>query len=85
LTVRKSSRMWRIWARALGDKAYSSKRHSDQVAIVRTLIFLSYLTTNVFIVAGVIKHWGDSRPVSNAISSQVECATGGESIGVLGE
>ena len=77
--------MWRIWARALGDKPYRSKRHSDQVAIVRTLIFLSYLTTNVFIVAGVIRHWGNPGPLPNAISSQVECTPSSESIGVLGE
>ena len=77
--------MWRIWARALGDKPYRSKRHSDQVAIVRTLIFLSYLTTNVFIVAGVIRHWGNPRPLPNAIPSQVECTTSNESIGVPGE
>lgn len=54
--------MWRIWARALGDKPYRSKKHSDQVAIVRTIIFLSYLTTNAFIIAGVIRHWNDGVP-----------------------
>ena len=64
--------MWRIWARALGDKPYRSKKHSDQVAIVRTIILLSYMTTNVFIIAGVIRHWNDSRPDANAFSSKVE-------------
>jgi hypothetical protein len=29
------------------------------VALIRTLIFVSYLITNVFIIAGVIRHWND--------------------------
>jgi hypothetical protein len=66
--------MWRIWARALGDKAYNSKKHSDQVAIVRTVIFLSYLTTNAFIIAGVIRHW--NGPIRHAIPCEVERPTG---------
>jgi hypothetical protein len=32
---------------------------ADRVAIVRTVIFATYLITNVFIVAGVIRHWND--------------------------
>jgi hypothetical protein len=83
--VRKSEKMWRIWARALGDKPYRSKRHSDQVAFVRTCIFLSYLATNVFIVAGVIRHWGNPRPIPNAVSGTVECSPSVQSVGVPGE
>jgi hypothetical protein len=30
---------------------------ADRVAIIRTLIVLSYIITNCFIVAGVIRHW----------------------------
>jgi hypothetical protein len=29
------------------------------VAIIRTVILASYMLTNLFIVAGVIKHWND--------------------------
>ena len=72
--------MWRIWARALGDKPYRTKKHSDQVAIVRTVIFLSYLTTNAFIIAGVIRHW--NGPVRYAVPSQVERTSSGTSDGV---
>lgn len=53
--------IWKIWARALGEKASKHKHEADAVAIIRTVIFLSYLTTNVFIIAGVIRHWNDGR------------------------
>jgi hypothetical protein len=50
-------KLWRIWAKALGEKAGSTDQESDRIALVRTLIVLSYITTNLFIVAGVIRHW----------------------------
>jgi hypothetical protein len=49
--------IWRIWAKALGEKAGNSDSESDRVAFIRTLIVLSYITTNCFIIAGVIRHW----------------------------
>jgi hypothetical protein len=50
-------RLWRIWAKALGEKAGSNDREADAVARLRTFIFFSYLITNCFIVSGVIRHW----------------------------
>lgn len=49
---------WNIWAKALGQKAHSDDRISDVVAIIRTIILLVYMITNMFIIAGVIRHWG---------------------------
>ena len=50
--------IWKIWADALGIKAdENDNKHSDRVAIVRTMIVLVYLITNIFIVANIIKHW----------------------------
>jgi len=49
--------MWRLWSLALGEKACRHNRQADTVAMIRTAIFLSYLITNSFIVAGVIHHW----------------------------
>jgi len=49
--------MWRIWAKALGQKEGRDEREADSVAIIRTFILLTYLITNCFIVAGVIRHW----------------------------
>lgn len=49
--------MWRLWAKSLGEKASRDNGESDRVAIIRTCIVLVYLITNLFIVAGVIRHW----------------------------
>jgi hypothetical protein len=49
--------LWRIWAKALGEKASENDCEADRVAFVRTPIVLFYVITNLFIVAGVIKHW----------------------------
>lgn len=48
---------WRIWAKALGDKSGKSDKEADRIALIRTLIVLWYVITNMFIVAGVIRHW----------------------------
>lgn len=49
--------MWRLWAKALGEKNGKSDREADKVAVIRTFIILSYILTNMFIIAGVIRHW----------------------------
>jgi len=49
--------MWRLWAKALGEKNGKSNSEADKVAIIRTIIILSYILTNMFIIAGVIRHW----------------------------
>jgi hypothetical protein len=49
--------MWRIWAKALGEKSGKTNEESDLIALIRTVIILSYLITNAFIIAGVIRHW----------------------------
>jgi len=51
--------MWRLWAKALGEKATKNDTEADYIAGIRTFLFLSYLVTNCFIVAGVIRHWND--------------------------
>jgi len=55
--MRRRKKIFRTWAQALGQKASSCDKQADRVAMVRTVIFLSYLITNCFIVAGVIRHW----------------------------
>lgn len=56
---KKHKSAWRIWALALGEKASSCDKESDRVAIIRTIIFFTYLTTNLFIIANAIRHWND--------------------------
>lgn len=48
---------WALWAKALGEKAHNDNATADKVAVIRTLIVLCYIITNMFIVAGVIRHW----------------------------
>lgn len=48
---------WRVVAKALGEKAHQHDRIADQVALVRFFILAAYMTTNIFICAGVIRHW----------------------------
>ena len=49
--------LWRLWAKSLGEKAHKSDQIADKIAVIRTVIFLTYLITNIFICAGVIRHW----------------------------
>ena len=51
--------IWRVWAKALGDKSGKSDKEADTVAIIRTIIFLQLVITNCFIIAGNIRHWND--------------------------
>jgi len=48
---------WRLWAKAIGEKSGRTVQEADTVAIIRTVILLTYLITNGFIIAGVIRHW----------------------------
>ena len=57
---KKSKTIWRIWAKALGEKAGKNDRESDIIAWIRTFIFVSYLVTNVAIVANAVRHWNDT-------------------------
>ncbi len=49
--------MWRLWCKALGEKASNDNNEADKVAIIRTCIVACYMITNIFIIAGVIRHW----------------------------
>jgi hypothetical protein len=53
----KLKRLWRLWAKSLGEKSGTTNAESDRIAIIRTVIVLTYIVTNFFIVAGVIRHW----------------------------
>ena len=59
LNMKKRKTLWRIWAKALGEKSGKDDREADTIAWIRTLIFVSYLVTNVAIVANAVRHWND--------------------------
>ena len=47
-------KMWRIWAKALGEKA---EENADSVALMRTLLILQAVITNALIVLNIILNW----------------------------
>ena len=49
--------MFRLLAKALGEKAGKDNDEADKVAWIRVIILAQAVVTNLFIVAGVIKHW----------------------------
>ena len=52
--------MWKIWKYALGSFSDDkTERYDNYVACILTLILLTYLGTNIFIVSGVIRHWNN--------------------------
>lgn len=53
--------MWRIIAKALGEKAGKDNNEANQIALVRLLMFLSIFITNCFIVANSVRHWNDNK------------------------
>jgi len=59
---------FRLWALALGEKAGKHDKEADVVALIRTIILLSYIATNCFIVAGVVRHWQKEKPAEAGCS-----------------
>ena len=49
--------MWKIWARALGEKIGEDNTRADKVAWIRTLIILQAIITNMFISINILLEW----------------------------
>ena len=50
-------KVWRLWAKSLGEKTGNTDAEADRIACIRTVIVLIYIITNFFIIAGVVRHW----------------------------
>jgi hypothetical protein len=50
-------KMWRLWAKALGQKEGVTDQEADVIAVIRTAIVALYIVTNLFIIAGILRHW----------------------------
>jgi len=59
--MKKRKSLWRLWAKALGEKSGKNDKESDIIACIRTFIFVTYLITNIAIVANAIRHWNDNN------------------------
>jgi hypothetical protein len=55
--VKKGLSMWRLWAKALGQKEGITDSEADVVAAIRTVVVALYIVTNLFIIAGIVRHW----------------------------
>ena len=54
-----------VWKYSLGSFSDSkTEKYDNWIVLVRTVIFVSYMVTNCFIVAGVMRHWYSSDCVS---------------------
>ena len=54
------NKVWRIWKYALGSFSdEKTEPYDGYVVLVRSIIFVSYLVTNCFIISGVIRHWNN--------------------------
>ena len=62
-SMKKNKTVWRLLAKALGEKASKCDKEADKIALIRLLMFLSILITNCFIVANAIRHWNDEMKI----------------------
>ena len=62
---KKKKTIWRLWAKALGEKAGKNDKEADTVAIIRTVILITYFVTNVAIVSNAVRHWNNVWWINN--------------------
>jgi hypothetical protein len=67
--MKKPKNWWYVWSKSLGEKASSCNKTSDKVAIVRTIIFATYLITNIAIVSNAVRHWNRKTEVHVYVDS----------------
>ena len=48
---------WRIWAKAMGEKASKENREADKVAFIRTVIVLINCVCAIFIMTNIVHNW----------------------------
>ena len=54
------NKLWKVWKYALGSFSdEKTEPYDNYVILVRSIIFVSYLVTNCFIISGVIRHWNN--------------------------
>ena len=50
----------RAWKYALGSFSDNkTEKYDNWVCAIRTVVLLSYLITNCFIISGVVRHWNN--------------------------
>jgi hypothetical protein len=49
-------KIWRIWAKALGEKV-GDNREADTIALIRTVIVLQAIICNILIMWNILRKW----------------------------
>ena len=49
------SSLWRLIAKSLGEKSGKTNKESDQIALIRLIMFLSIFITNTFIIYNALR------------------------------
>ena len=71
-----ANNLWNIWKYAIGSFSDDKTAPYDNyVAGIRTLIFVSYMVTNAFIVSGVLRHWNDVPSEVSKTQEERLCTT----------
>jgi hypothetical protein len=66
-------KLWTIWKYSLGSFSDDKTNEYDNyIALLRTVIFISYLITNCFIIAGVIRHYDNDQSFQCSIQEREE-------------
>jgi len=64
-------KVWKIWKYAIGSFSDDkTEPYDNYVAGIRTIIFVSYMVTNAFIVSGVIRHWDSNTTKSVSVDTE---------------
>ena len=53
--MKNKSSVWRLLAKALGEKAGKNNQEADRIALIRLLMFLSIFITNCFIIFNAVR------------------------------
>ena len=72
------NKLWKVWKYAIGSFSDDkTEPYDNYVAGIRTIIFVSYMVTNAFIVSGVLRHWNDVPSELHETKEERLCKTEG--------
>jgi|TARA_B100001094_G_C18030191_1_gene719726 hypothetical protein len=49
--------VWRLWAKALGEKVGETNKEADSIAFFRTMIIIQAVITNILISVNILLTW----------------------------
>ncbi len=71
--MKERSNLWRIIAKALGEKSGKNNEEADKVAVLRLIMFLSIFITNAFIVYNALRtHHFPNYEIQRCVSETQE-------------